>query len=269
MIISLVIFHSGDYMRQYQIALIGTGKMGVQILKCLYDQGHTNITATRTAAHKQELASLEREYAGIKTTVDNRYAIEDANVVILCVKPDKLDHVLNEIKDGCKDKHIVSIAAGVTLEYLEGLFDTSNHISRVMTGIYHPNEIAWYTPGKYATEEDEETIKYIFGKSTSKVPEEHLYFRTMLACYPGILGNLSDSIKGSGPSDMDPGLFHKTFGKLLIAYGQEYASGVEGIEIFDRVSAKNPKSFTWRLDQHLKKFKWYSTLSDRFKSNNT
>lgn len=44
---------------------------------------------------------------------------EKVDVVILAVKPQDFDAVLNEIKDYTKDKLIISIAAGITTNYIE------------------------------------------------------------------------------------------------------------------------------------------------------
>jgi pyrroline-5-carboxylate reductase len=55
-----------------------------------------------------------------KETADNAEGlVNSVSVVILAVKPQDLDTVLDEIKNHCNDKLIISIAAGITTAYIE------------------------------------------------------------------------------------------------------------------------------------------------------
>lgn len=62
---------------------------------------------------------LEKAY-GVKTTASNREAAASGNIIVLAVKPQNMAGVLEEIADlATHEKTIVSIAAGITLSYLQ------------------------------------------------------------------------------------------------------------------------------------------------------
>ncbi len=74
---------------------------------------------------------LEQTY-GVKTTPSNTEVASSCNIIILAVKPQNMEAVLNEITDSITgDKTVVSIAAGVTLSYLSSKLKTKRLI-RVM-----------------------------------------------------------------------------------------------------------------------------------------
>lgn len=74
---------------------------------------------------------LEKTY-GVITTNDNKEVVNIASIIILAVKPQKMDDVLTEIGSFITDsKTVVSIAAGITLSYMQSKLNTSRLI-RVM-----------------------------------------------------------------------------------------------------------------------------------------
>jgi len=57
------------------------------------------------------------ERHGVGWSIDNAAAVEDADVVVLTVKPQRLDHVLNDVRGRLKSTALVlSIVAGATIE---------------------------------------------------------------------------------------------------------------------------------------------------------
>lgn len=80
---------------------------------------------------EQRREYLEQTY-GIKTTPDNKEVVISCNTIILAVKPQNMSMVLNEIAtDVTGEKIVVSIAAGITLEYLQTKLKTSKLV-RIM-----------------------------------------------------------------------------------------------------------------------------------------
>lgn len=79
--------------------------------------------------------SLEavKESLNIETTKSNIKVVEEAEVVVLAVKPQYYATVINEIKDAVKESQIiVTIAPGQTLERLSSLFEKPVKIIRTM-----------------------------------------------------------------------------------------------------------------------------------------
>ena len=91
------------------------------------------------------------------TVVNNSLElVSQSEVIILAVKPQDFDILLKEIKLLVKDKLIISIAAGITTEYIRGQLGEKTRIIRVM-----PNLPAQVGQGvsvlfkdKFATEKD-------------------------------------------------------------------------------------------------------------------
>ena len=76
-------------------------------------------------------AYLEKAY-GIMTTADNIEVVEASNIIVLAVKPQQMDGVVEGIKSSVTpDKTVVTIAAGIKLSYYENRLNTTR-IVRVM-----------------------------------------------------------------------------------------------------------------------------------------
>lgn len=83
-------------------------------------------------AYAPSLAAA-RESLNIETTKSNLKVIEEAEVVVLAVKPQYYAAVINEVKDSIRENQIiVTIAPGQTLERLNSLFGRDVKIVRTM-----------------------------------------------------------------------------------------------------------------------------------------
>lgn len=114
------------------IAFIGTGNMATSILTGLIrnDWPQGNIIAT--ARTKQTLSSIHQQY-GIQTTRNNQQAARQADVVMLCVKPQMMKSVLTELAPALKaGTLLISVAAGITMGSLEQWSGNSHAIVRSM-----------------------------------------------------------------------------------------------------------------------------------------
>jgi pyrroline-5-carboxylate reductase len=102
-----------------KIGFIGTGNIAQAMIKGLLASGFfvpDDIIGTGRTPKK--LKSLEKEYK-ITTTTDNLAATIAAETVVLAVKPQDIDSVMKTITSGCKNKLIISFAAGVPTKHVE------------------------------------------------------------------------------------------------------------------------------------------------------
>jgi pyrroline-5-carboxylate reductase len=101
------------------IGLIGSGAMGEAIIAGLLRNKVTNPTSIIASGPRQDRAEdITRRY-DILTTTDNLSAVKTADVVILCVKPQKLEKVLTGLSGKIPPTAVVlSIVAGASLEML-------------------------------------------------------------------------------------------------------------------------------------------------------
>ncbi|KPK98112.1 MAG: hypothetical protein AMJ95_05795 [Omnitrophica WOR_2 bacterium SM23_72] len=72
--------------------------------------------------------------SGVNVAADNVDLVKKVDTLILAVKPQDFDAVLEEIKDFSKEKMIISIAAGITTEHIEKIIGESK-VVRVMPNI--------------------------------------------------------------------------------------------------------------------------------------
>ncbi len=111
-----------------KIGFIGGGNMAEAIIKGIVSRGEVT-----SPVHKGLLVSepredrrqyLEKTYE-IETTDSNKQIVTSCNIIILAVKPQNIDTVLEEISEEVTgDKTVVSIAAGITLAYLSSRLKT-------------------------------------------------------------------------------------------------------------------------------------------------
>lgn len=91
------------------ITVIGAGNMGGALVHGWAKDATHQLTIT---AHTQKtLDRFAAVYPDIKTSLDNKSAVKDAEVVVLAVKPWLIDGVIDEIAEALDGKTVVSVAA--------------------------------------------------------------------------------------------------------------------------------------------------------------
>ncbi|KAE9540280.1 pyrroline-5-carboxylate reductase [Ursidibacter maritimus] len=119
-------------MQHKKIAFIGAGNMAFAIISGLVKSGYpaSEIIACNKSnqVRRQELATM-----GINVELSNRQAVEQADVVILAVKPQMMAEVCAEFADvDFSSKWVLSVAAGISVGRLEQLLPSANNIVRSM-----------------------------------------------------------------------------------------------------------------------------------------
>jgi pyrroline-5-carboxylate reductase len=111
------------------IGFIGGGNMAEAMIKGMTAMGMKDIFVSEPGEERRR--ELQEAY-GIKATAANADVVSACDIIILAVKPQNMEAVLAEIAPSVNDKKtIVSIAAGITLSYLESRLKTKQLI-RVM-----------------------------------------------------------------------------------------------------------------------------------------
>lgn len=103
--------------------------MAEALIKGMTSQGMKDIYVSEP--NDERRLEIGEKYS-VKTTRFNREVISECDIIIIAVKPQNIETVLDEISDIVTEKKtIVSIAAGITLAYLESRLKTKQLI-RVM-----------------------------------------------------------------------------------------------------------------------------------------
>lgn len=82
-------------------------------------EGKADLDITLTARTQQTLDKFAALYPELHTLLNNIEAIQDADIVLLAVKPWLIDSVLSEMGDVLKDKTVISVAANARHERID------------------------------------------------------------------------------------------------------------------------------------------------------
>lgn len=115
------------------IGFIGGGNMAEALIRgILKGMGSVKPEDIIVSEPRDERRRYLSETYKVKTTSSNKEATRLSKIIILAVKPQNMESVLEEIKDLIDpDKLIVSIAAGITISYIQSKLKTER-IIRVM-----------------------------------------------------------------------------------------------------------------------------------------
>ncbi len=119
-----------------KIAVIGAGNMGTALLRGILASGWGE-KAKLVASHpKREKASALAKELDIKLTSNNPEAAKDADIVILGVKPQILESVLDEIRGSLRDDQLlISVAAGFPTSRIEAIVGRKIPVVRAMPNV--------------------------------------------------------------------------------------------------------------------------------------
>jgi pyrroline-5-carboxylate reductase len=152
-------------MKSQRIGMLGAGNMaGALIRGLLASKSVTPEQIVASDVRADHLKELETKY-GIKTFSDNRQLAAVSNLVVLAVKPQVIDRVLDQMADAfAQDTLLVSIAAGVPIRSLEARLPSHVRVVRAM-----PNTAAialagatGIAAGSRATQQDIDVTQALF-----------------------------------------------------------------------------------------------------------
>ncbi len=174
-----------------KLAFIGAGNMAEALVRGLLRAGMSKpAEIVCTARRSERLAQLKETY-GVSVTGDNAAGAAQADVVVLSVKPQAMNRLLDQIAPAI-DPHklVISIAAGVPIAALGRKLGAGTRVVRAM-----PNTPALVgagataiASGEHATAEDVATAKALFDAvGMSVIVEESLL-------------DAATGLSGSGPA---------------------------------------------------------------------
>jgi pyrroline-5-carboxylate reductase len=113
------------------VAILGAGVMGEALLSGLIRAGRQVSDLLVTDRRPDRAAELTERY-GVEV-VDNRAAVKRADTVVIVVKPQDMDSLLDEISDSARPGQlVVSLAAGITTAHIEARLPEGVAVVRVM-----------------------------------------------------------------------------------------------------------------------------------------
>jgi pyrroline-5-carboxylate reductase len=105
-----------------RVAVLGGGKMGAALVGGLLDGGFEGDALSIAEIDGERRVELEQQFPKVRVVPSAAWAVADADVVVLAVKPDDVAATLETALPALGAETLVlSIAAGVTIERIEAL----------------------------------------------------------------------------------------------------------------------------------------------------
>lgn len=115
-----------------KIHIIGGGNLGVAIALGIVKYT-TNNQVTVTKRNTDTITYLQEK--GIEISNNNAHNIQQADIIVLTVKPYQVEIVLKEISEEIQNKTIISAVSGVSIQTIQNLVDNNNAVMRIMPNI--------------------------------------------------------------------------------------------------------------------------------------
>jgi pyrroline-5-carboxylate reductase len=148
-----------------KLGFVGGGNMAAALIKGLLHAKVVPPEGIIVSDVKPERLEMLRQKHGVRTTTDNHELVRSSDVVVLAVKPQVIDKVLDAIGNDVKSSQLViSVAAGVPISAMEARLPEGARVVRAM-----PNTPATVdagataiAAGTHATDEDLEVARALF-----------------------------------------------------------------------------------------------------------
>jgi pyrroline-5-carboxylate reductase len=171
-----------------RIAIIGGGRIGEALLAGLLSAGWTDIVVT--SRRPERVAELAERY-GVDATTSNADAVREAAIVVIAVKPQDIDALLDDIGSVLRPAQtVISVAAAIPTARIEAKLEDGVPVVRAMPNA--PSTVhegmAGIAPGAHA------------GDSQLAVAEDVLSHLGRVVRVPEQSMDAITAVSGSGPA---------------------------------------------------------------------
>lgn len=161
-----------------KIGFIGSGNMGSAIIGGIINAKIAEPKSIIVSDINQSGLDLINNKYGVSVTTDNNKVAKEANILFLCIKPQVLYSVIDEIKNEISENTlVVSIVAGQSIESITNAFRSKIKLIRVMpnTPALVGAGMAALTPNENVLPEETDIVLDIFNSfGKGEVVSEHL-----------------------------------------------------------------------------------------------
>ena len=173
-----------------QIAFIGGGVMGEAMIRGILSKGLATPQDIIASDVNEECLFALRQSYGIRTSADNRQAIEGSEVVVLAIKPQNLEQVMEELKIPPEEQIFLSIIAGASIATIaNGLGHKSVVRAMPNTPAQIGEGMSVWTASSGVSESQKEVAKSILGALGKEIyVSDEKYI------------DMATAISGSGPA---------------------------------------------------------------------
>ncbi len=172
------------------LAVIGGGRMGEAIIQGLLDAGALGAGSIVVAEPVAERRATLTASHGVRCVESAAEAAGQGDIVVLAVKPQILDAVVDSVSDVVGSALVVSIAAGITCARLESHLPAGTAVVRVMpnTPAMVGQGMSVISGGSEASREQVDMVRELFSLIGAAIVIEERY------------QDAATAISGSGPA---------------------------------------------------------------------
>lgn len=173
-----------------KIGVIGAGNMGQALVRGLVEKSVYPQNISVFDVDKKKLDALKKE-SSVKIAKSNRQCVSLSDVIIVAVKPQTLKEVIEEISTAVPSQALViSIAAGVSIQKMEGVFKKPVSLVRAMPNMpaLAGAGMSAFSSGKHTTAKHRKIAEAILSAFGEALPVQE----KML--------DLVTALSGSGPA---------------------------------------------------------------------
>lgn len=145
-----------------KVGIVGCGNLGSSIVKGFLRASLLKPKEILVSdVNEQSLKGLEK--LGVQVTTDNKKLVKASDVVLIAVKPAIVESVLDEVKDFSEGKLFISVAAGVSMGFIEAR--TKARVIRAMPNLCGAvaEMASCFSMGSRATKKDQELVEHLLG----------------------------------------------------------------------------------------------------------
>jgi pyrroline-5-carboxylate reductase len=169
----------GVNLAKKRVAVLGAGKMGGILVKAFLEKKLLSPELTTATVQHQERATALSKKLGIPVGTDNLAAAKNADIVFICVKPQAVQGVAEEIRPGTNPQQLViSVAASVPTSHIEKALGSAAPVVRAMpnTPCVIGSGMTALCKGQHAGAEDLDVASALFAAvgRTVVVDEKHM-----------------------------------------------------------------------------------------------
>jgi pyrroline-5-carboxylate reductase len=168
-----------QHLKGKTVAVLGAGKLGGILLQSLLKAGYLAPGRTRATVRHADRAKALRQRLKIEVKTDNVAAVDGADLVFICVKPQVVEEVMQEIRHVVTPKQLlISAAASVPTSDIERALGVNAPVVRAMpnTPCFVGAGMTALCKGRFATEHHVEVARSMFDVvgRTVVVDEKHM-----------------------------------------------------------------------------------------------
>jgi pyrroline-5-carboxylate reductase len=151
-----------------RVAFLGAGKMGEALVSGLIRAGGRSPDEIMVTSRREERARELSERHGVASSLSNQEAASWASTLVLTVKPQDMEDLLDQVGSAVAEEHLViSFAAGIRTSFIEHRLAARVPVVRVMSNVpvLVDEAMSVVSPGGYAEDKHlavaEELLGYV------------------------------------------------------------------------------------------------------------